>query len=726
MCLAADSPLPVDAAGKRDSAIDSNQKFLVRAYEVAGRPLVPAESLKPIFSRRVGTNISLPDLVQAATELQAEYRGRGITNVTVAIAEKQITNGIVVMNVFQANVPQILVSGRRFSVPEVAASSASETNAAGTQTNVSPRFKVKAYKVTGNTLLTDDTLGAVFAKYTGTNVSIGDIVKAASDLQMEYRDRGFPTVSVTLPPQQITNETVKIQVFQGSLSELTVSGNRHFSSNNIMRALPSLHTNMILNGPIFQAELDRANASQDRQIYPQLEPGQEPNTTALDLKVKDRLPLHAKTELNNQSSPGTPELRVNSSAVYNNLWQYEHSMGVQYSFSPEAFKTGSIWDFYDQPLVANYSGFYRLPLGSPEPLAETLTTRPGTFGYDEATRKFKLPPGSGQSELNFYASRSAIDTGLMNTFSANLYSTNGNSLDRRDVQQDLTINQDLGARFSLPITATENFRSTLSGGVDYKSYDLTSHKTNIFTLTSVVIDNTSNPGHPITNINVSVDYSPVPSNGVTSAHLDYLPLALRYDGSVRDPLGMTSFGVGLSLNAWYSGQLTNLHKISSSTHGSGGWFIITPSLARDFNFFTNWTLSLRADGQWASEPLISNEQFGVGGVASVRGYREGDVFGDTGWHVGFEQKTPGHVIGMTSGRQPITVRGSFYMDYAEAYLLDPNGRKDRIPLWGTGFGLVAAVGFHWEARLLFSWPLESTPSTEAGQPRFNFSLTAQF
>jgi len=66
------------------------------------------------------------------------------------------------------------------------------------------------------------------------------------------------------------------------------------------------------------------------------------------------------------------------------------------------------------------------------------------------------------------------------------------------------------------------------------------------------------------------------------------------------------------------------------------------------------------------------------------------------------------------------------MDYAEAYLLDPNGRTGRVPLWGTGFGAVAAIGFHWEARLLFSWPLESTVSTQAGQPRFNFSLTAQF
>src|SRR5262249_567293 len=127
----------------------------------------------------------------------------------------------------------------------------------------------------------------------------------------------------------------------------------------------------------------------------------------------DRLPLHAKTELNNQSSPGTPELRINSSAAYNNLWQLEHSLGLQYSFSPEEFKAGEQWGWYDRPLIANYSGFYRLPLGEPESVESSLAVNPGSFGFDEATRRFRLPPASGRPEVSFYASRSTIDTGLL-------------------------------------------------------------------------------------------------------------------------------------------------------------------------------------------------------------------------------------------------------------------------------------------------------------------------
>ena len=77
-------------------------------------------------------------------------------------------------------------------------------------------------------------------------------------------------------------------------------------------------------------------------------------------------------------------------------------------------------------------------------------------------------------------------------------------------------------------------------------------------------------------------------------------------------------------------------------------------------------LSLRADGQWANEPLISNEQFGAGGVASVRGYQEGQVFGDTGCGMFLaEQKdAPTHHGAGPTGRIHSLIRGSVYMDYA--------------------------------------------------------------
>jgi hemolysin activation/secretion protein len=582
-----------------------------------------------------------------------------------------------------------------------------------------PVFEVKGYELIGNTLLASNLTQLVLQPYIGTNITFDRIREALTDLQTVYREHGFATVSVTLPQQTLSDKIVKIRVFEGRLQEIVVVNNRYFSSNNVMRALPSLHPNMILTAPVFQTELDRANANQDRQIYPAIEPGLTEGTTMLKLDVKDRFPLHAKTEFNNQNSPGTPTLRVNSSAEYNNLWQLEHSLGVQYSFSPEESKGGEQWKFYDRPLVANYSAFYRLPLGNPEAVANTIngSTR---FGYDEATRKFNLPPPSGQPELNIFASRSTIDTGLEKSPEEIIFDVPGvREVTQQNVQQDITVNNAVGLQFTAPLPEANGVHSTWSASVNYKSYQLTSNKTNDFRFSEITVNSDGSVNPPI----ISTVSSPVP---LTVRSLDYLPVSLRYDGSVADAHGSTSFGLGLTFNAWFSGSATNLHNVTGSTNSSGHWITLNPSLSRDINFPKNWTLSLHGEAQWASEPLVSTEQFGSGGVNSVRGYHEGEVFGDRGWRLDCELKTPPHVAGIAYGKQALTFRGSIFTDYSDVYLLDPQGRQAEMPLWSAGLGWVTSIGSHWETRFLFAVPFERTPTTEPMRPRFNFSLIGQF
>jgi len=372
--------------------------------------------------------------------------------------------------------------------------------------------------------------------------------------------------------------------------------------------------------------------------------------------------------------------------------------------------------------VANYSGFYRLPVGSFEAEENVIANSAGNFGYSEATRRFNLPPSTGRPELNFYGSRSTIDTGIQTLSDEVIFNVPGvRQVSRKDVQQDVTINEALGFRLSLPLPEVMKWRSALSGGFDYKNYSLTSNKTNLFSFTEITVNPDGTPNPPI----VSTVSSPVPT---TSRSVEYLPLTVRWDGTRPDKYGSTTLGLSYSPNFFGSvlSGSSRFHNVSGSVKADGYYHILNPILTRDQVLYKEWRLGLRLDGQWANQPLISNEQFGIGGLNGVRGYREGEVFGDTGWRVTSEIKTPPHVVGIVYGKTPLVVRGSIFMDYAEAYLIDTLGRQGRIPLWGTGFGGVATIGSHWEARMLFGWPLESTSTTEAGQPRFDFGLSFQF
>jgi hemolysin activation/secretion protein len=772
--LSAAPPATSPAVSANAAAGGGETHFNITGYAVRGNSLLATNVLAPLLSPYTGTNVSLHDVVRAAAALHYEYARIGFAMTSVALARDQLTNGIVTFNVFRTDIPQVVISGEcvlRFtnvlsktpaSAEELASARAgldqtmaelkareaeqrakqADTRVHVVSTNAGPHFAVAHYLVAGNTVLTPENLAQVLTNIDGafgTNVSFDGVRTVVTELQKAYRERGYVTVAVGLPPQKLTNATVNVQVTEGRLAAINVTGNRYFSSNNVMRALPGLHTNLLLNGPVFQAELNQANANRDRQIYPVIGPGPLPGTSALTLKVKDQLPLHGKLEFNNQNSPGTPGERVNASAVYNNLWQREHALGVQYSFSPQAYKQGDQWNFYDLPLVANYSAFYRLPLGNPQPVADVIADHPGSFGYSEATHRFNLPPPSGQTDITLYGSRSTIDTGVDTLDGAVIYNVPGvREISRADVQQDLTVNEVMGFRLNRPLSALSDFNPSLSAGLDYKKYSLTDNKTNIFDFSEITRkpDGSLNP--PI----VSSVSSPVPVN---QNDFKYLPLALGGHAAWRDGLGAATLGLDLSANLWYASQTTfistdtngapvstylngsaSLQHLTGSAKSSGHWVVLRPAISQQFALVSNWVATVRADGQWASEPLISNEQFGAGGVNSVRGYHEGEVFGDSGWHISLEQQTPPHVVGLIGKGTPLTVRGSVYMDYAETFLIDPQGRPGRTSLWGTGFGTTAAIGANWEARFLFSVPLLSAGTMQSGQPFFNFDLTAQF
>ena len=267
--LAADSPT---------NSVDMPH-FIVQAYNVQSLTTLPTNVLQAITAHHSGTNVALDDIVEAAAEVQAALTAIGTNAVSVAFRQEDITGGVVTMYVFQGAEPQILVSGvRHYSLAE---RTAIASLAAATNNIPTNKFTVRAYAVQGNTLLSVPTLTSIFVKYTGTNITLTDLWKARTDLQMEYLTRGFSTVQVFVPPQSITNGIVQIHVVEGRLAGIEVVGNHFFSSNNIARELPSLHTNMILVEPVFQAELNRANANQDRQIYPRIKPGPEEGTSVL-------------------------------------------------------------------------------------------------------------------------------------------------------------------------------------------------------------------------------------------------------------------------------------------------------------------------------------------------------------------------------------------------------------------------------------------------------------
>ena len=599
------------------------------------------------------------------------------------------------------------------------------TPAAPASTNAGPRFPVTGYRVVGNTLLSMDTMKKVLGPHTGEAVGLDTIRKAVADLVLAYRERGFATVNASLPQQQITNGLVSVQVTEGRLAEVVVVNNRHFSSNNVVRALPSLTTGLILNSKYFQAELDQANANRDRQIYPQIQPGPEPGTSTLLLKVKDRMPLHGRVELNNHKTPDTPDLRLNTSLQYNNLWQLEHSAGFQYGFTPTSYKSSSPSRpdlFVDRPLIAFYNGFYRMPLGAPQSVENRAASRPTQFGYNEATRQFSVPSVSLVPELYLFGNRSTTDSGVKRSPTIRVTpATNAVSITRWMEDRNFSVTESFGVRMNWPLVLG-NARAGLSFGWDLRHYESVSYHTNVFAFTSVIPP--ANPNDPPETVTA---VTPSGTDGRTST-LTYLPVVFRADVSFPDKLGVTALSAGatynVALDALSDGS--EFEALTGSTNSTAGFLAFTGSLIREQKIGGDWRLFLRAEGQAASEPLFSNEQFALGGVSSVRGYMQGESFGDAGFRLSLEPRSPAVNMGKI-GDAPVSVRFIGFLDYGRTFLLEPLGRDQNTTLSGFGTGMNWTIGKTFDLGAIIAWPMSRTIYTDnKGTARLYFNVSAQF
>ncbi|HEX7654627.1 MAG TPA: ShlB/FhaC/HecB family hemolysin secretion/activation protein, partial [Verrucomicrobiae bacterium] len=157
------------------------------------------------------------------------------------------------------------------------------------------------------------------------------------------------------------------------------------------------------------------------------------------------------------------------------------------------------------------------------------------------------------------------------------------------------------------------------------------------------------------------------------------------------------------------------------------YFTLQSGITREQRLYKDWTMLIRADGQWASCPLFSNEQFGMGGMAGVRGYTDGAAYGDAGWRLCLEPRTPMVNVGMVDGNVPCWVRGSVFMDYGELYLVQKlvGSTQDATHFWGTGMAITANIGSHIDARLAVAFPLLTVANTSAGDVHVYFAIGGQ-
>lgn len=496
-------------------------------------------------------------------------------------------------------------------------------------------FDLLELRIKGSTLLDKKQLERTIYPFLGPKRSIDNVEAARAAIESLYQAKGYQTISVDIPEQDVKNGVVYLQVVEGKISKLRVKDSRYFSQGVIKAKVPELAEGNVPNMPKVQEQLAAlAGESQDRSVVPVLRAGDTPGTMEVDLKVKDELPFHGKVEVNAHNSANTSRLRTLVSMRYDNLWQKMHSASFMYQTSPE-----------NPDEVEVLVGSYVMPV----------------FDSEKRLAMYAVS-SSSTSQIASAGALAVVGSG-------DIY----------------------GARLVSPLKAKQDYTHSVTLGFDYKDFkeDL---------------------------ILVGADKLKTP--------ISYLPFMAQYSGNVRGSESIFSFDLGV--NFAVRGFGSDEQQFADKRLNARSNFIYLTGSA-DYNRNLPWGMSLlgRLNAQVADSPLISNEQFSMGGAQSVRGYLETHALADDGVTASLEWYSPR--LAPSDWDDVDRLRALLFLDAGQGWISSAGaGNDNQVTLAATGFGLRFDLWKHFLGEFDFAVPLLKQGNVDRGENRVDFRLVTQF
>lgn len=242
-----------------------------------------------------------------------------------------------------------------------------------------------------------------------------------------------------------------------------------------------------------------------------------------------------------------------------------------------------------------------------------------------------------------------------------------------------------GARYIVPLPSADGFFHTATFGVDYKDFKQ--------------------------SVNLI-------GSGGFNTPIHYLPMSAAWDGNWQTTDNTSHLGVALNFHLPGTAG-TEQEFADKRFKGRPGYSYIRGNFNTRQALEQDWALSARGSWQWADQALVSNEQFSLGGVDTVRGYYESAATGEIGTAISFELATPN--LGSWAGIDQ-ELRAAWFVDGGNVRVIDPITATDQYSLasWGLGLRMTAAKGF--TATLDWAMALNDLGNTRRGDNRLHFRV----
>jgi len=487
-------------------------------------------------------------------------------------------------------------------------------------------FMIRAFQLKGNHWLAPREVEDLVYPYMGPGRSADDVEKARAALQAALEKKGYATVAVVIPEQEVDSGIIRLEVQPQAIGQVTVSGARN--GDALLAKAPSLKAGEVPNFQAVQRDIVALNGSADRKVTPEVKAGAAPGTLDVNLKVEQSSPLHGSLEVNNYASPSTSDLRVAGTLRYDDLWGRGDSLSISGQVAPRRLQDGWV-----------VSGNYLTHLGRLQLLAYYVHS---------------------DSDIGIVGGTTVVGKG------------------------DLA-----GLRLILPLVQREGFYSSLTAGIDYKNFK--------------------------EDVALGADRS--------SAPIEYFPVTIGWRGDWSGEHAKTFLSANMIFGMRGLGDDTAAFDFKRYK-ARPNFFYIRGEAARTQDIWKGFQVYGHFSGQYSGSPLVSNEEFSVGGMDTVRGYYESETLGDYGFAGQLEVRSP-KLFADLPHLDELRLLG--FADAGYSGIQFPlGGQVDHAWLASVGGGVRLKLFHFFNGSLDVGVPLRDGPDSKAGDVFTRFRIWGEF
>ena len=192
------------------------------------------------------------------------------------------------------------------------------------------KFFVKKIELAGCESYPPEDFQAFLEKYENKDETLTEMNNLAKEIAAEYLKRGI-IAAVFLPPQEIKDQTVTMQVVEARMGRLDIQKSPFFRKKMI-ESYWHTKEGEILRYDKISKDLQLMNKNADREIKASLHAGDEPGTTNVILTPKTRFPIHGQYTFDREGITTTGRERNGFGIRNNNVLGYDDTLITGNSF----------------------------------------------------------------------------------------------------------------------------------------------------------------------------------------------------------------------------------------------------------------------------------------------------------------------------------------------------------------------------------------------------------